>query len=369
MNNLEQHLIAKLKDREAKGILRKLKIADASLVDFTSNDYLGLANSAELRQIIKDKSHPLNLKNGATGSRLLSGNSSLCEELESKLANLFVAESCLIFNSGYSANTGVLSAIPSRSDTILYDELCHASIKDGVRLSLATKHSFKHNDLGDLEQKIQKANGNIFIVAESIYSMDGDLVPLEGLVALAEQYNCHIILDEAHSTGVLGANGAGLAVSKNLHSKIAIRIYTFGKAIGCHGACVAASKNIINYLINFSKPFIYTTALPDHTIIALRESFEFLKANPSLQTTLQKKVEVFKKIVPSQISSTAIQTVICGSVEKTKSTAKSLMKKGFDVRPIFSPTVPEGTERLRICIHTFNSDEEITELANQLTIE
>lgn len=367
MNNLEQYLHQQLSAREAKGILRSLKRQDSSLIDFTSNDYLGLARSRELRTQIEKSAIELGIANGATGSRLLSGNSQLCEQLESKLANKFNAEGCLIFNSGYAANLGVLSSIPSRNDTILYDELCHASIKDGIRLSLATRHPFRHNDLNDLEQKITKVKGKVFIVVESIYSMDGDMSPLEEIVALAEQHNCFIVLDEAHSTGVIGPGGAGLAVAKNLHDKIAIRIYTFGKAIGLHGACVAASKTVIDYLINFSKPFIYTTALPDHTIVALNESFEFIRTNAGLQSELQSKVTLFRETLKTQqASTTAIQTMIIGSVDQTKTKSQQLVSSGFDIRPIFSPTVPEGTERLRICLHTFNSDNEIIALANLL---
>lgn len=368
MNNLEQYLNDQLTAREQKGILRKLKQPDPNLIDFTSNDYLGLAKSSELSQRIKLRADELNIRNGATGSRLLSGNSCLYEELETKFSEIFYAEGCLIFNSGYAANIGVLSSIPSRNDTILYDELCHASIKDGIRLSLATKHSFKHNDLNDLEQKLSKAKGKIFIVVESIYSMDGDFCPLQEIVNLSERFNSFIVLDEAHSTGVKGKNGSGLAVSLNLQNNVAIRIYTFGKAIGSHGACVAANKTIINYLVNFSKPFIYTTALPDHTIVSLQESFDFIKAHPALQTTLEKKIFHFSKALHTDKSnsSTAIQTVIIGSVTKTKAMSDNLMRRGFDVRPIFSPTVPVGTERLRICLHTFNSDTDIVSLATHL---
>ena len=367
MNNLERYLQEQLSARANKGILRSLKRQNASLIDFTSNDYLGLAQSGDLRKRIEKYTAELEIHNGATGSRLLSGNSDLCEQLEFKLANTFKSQACLIFNSGYAANIGVLSSIPSRNDTILYDELCHASIKDGIRLSLATRHPFRHNDLNDIEQKINKSKGRVFIVVESIYSMDGDVSPLPQIVKIAEQHGCFIILDEAHSTGVKGKDGAGLAVDMELYDKIAIRIYTFGKAIGLHGACVAASKTIIDYLINFAKPFIYTTALPDHTIVALNESFDFIKANPSLQTDLDRKVNLFTQTLNThERSSTAIQTIVFGSVSETKSKSQEMINKGFDVRPIFSPTVPEGTERLRICLHTFNTDNDIISLANFL---
>lgn len=368
MESLEQFLSNELAARENEGILRKLKTTASTLKDFTSNDYLGLARSKELQVKIADKLKRTETLNGATGSRLLSGNNHHVEELEKQLRAIFNAEACLIFNSGYAANLGVLSSLPSRHDTILYDELCHASIKDGIRLSLAKKFSFHHNDLNDLQLKIKKAQGKVFIVVESVYSMDGDLCLLPELVNLAEQHACFIILDEAHSTGVTGHNGGGLAVSLGLQAKIAVRIYTFGKAIGSHGACVAGSQKLIEYLVNFSRPFIYTTALPDHTIISLSHAFEFLQQNISLQNILQQKIKTFRDALGENFhaSSTAIQTITFGSVTKTKAKADLLHTKGFDVRPIFSPTVPEGKERLRICLHTFNSDQEIIDLADEL---
>jgi 8-amino-7-oxononanoate synthase len=368
MNGLDQYLLDQLDVRTRAGTLRKLKLPTKGLIDFTSNDYLGLAQSPELRTKIKKAIDTVAIRNGATGSRLLSGNSMLHEELESLLKKIFKAESCLLFNSGYAANTGVLSCIASRNDTILYDELCHASIKDGIRLSLATRYSFRHNDLNDLEQKINRSTGKKFIVVESVYSMDGDISPLEQLVKISDKHGCFMILDEAHSTGSIGENGAGLAVKLALENKIPIRIYTFGKAIGSHGACVAGSKAVIDYLINFSKPFIYTTALPDHNIVALKEAFEFIRINPSLQMDLKMKIELFQRAIKTKgsVSHTAIQTVHLGSVERTRKKADDLVSKGFDVRPIFAPTVPLGSERLRICLHTFNSDDEIMGLTEEL---
>ncbi|HEY0652463.1 MAG TPA: pyridoxal phosphate-dependent aminotransferase family protein [Chryseosolibacter sp.] len=367
MNSLEQFFSDELASRGKDGILRSLKIVPNALQDFTSNDYLGLAGSPILKQKIDERVSQLTIGIGATGSRLLSGNSVHHEELEKKLGTIFQADACLIFNSGYAANLGVFSSIPTRHDTILYDELCHASIKDGIRLSLATRHSFKHNDLNDLEHKLKAAKGKVFIAVESIYSMDGDSCPLRELVSLTEQFNAFIILDEAHSTGVLGKDGSGMAVSLSLHEKIAIRIYTFGKAIGTHGACVAGSKHLAAYLINFSRPFIYTTALPAHTVISISEAFTFIHDHPALQKVLEEKINLFKRVAKIQsVSSSAIQTIIFDSPDKTKNAANKLIAQGFDIRPILSPTVPAGKERLRICLHTFNKDEDIVKLAEEL---
>lgn len=286
------------------------------------------------------------------------------------LANIFKASRALIFNSGYAANLGVLSSLPQRGDTILYDELVHACIKDGARLSLAARFSFRHNDLNDLESKLKKAQGKIFIAVESIYSMDGDQCPLEELVNLAERYHAFVILDEAHSTGVMGKSGSGLAVSLGVQSKVAVRVYTFGKAMGIHGACVVGSNQLIDYLINFSRPFIYTTALPPHSVASIECAFKYLDQHIDLQSTLQNRIKLFldstRWLTNRAHSKSAIQTAIFSGNDSTRLAAQKLQDNGFDVRPILSPTVPAGKERLRICIHTYNTDSEIVSLAESL---
>ncbi|MBL7842208.1 MAG: 8-amino-7-oxononanoate synthase [Cyclobacteriaceae bacterium] len=372
MTELSRLLEAKLKQRQEENSLRKLTNT-SGLVDFTSNDYLGLARSEELFQRINEQLKTLPQTNGASGSRLLSGNSQYIEQVEQKLATIFKSEAALIFNSGYAANQGVLACIPRKGDTIIYDELVHACIRDGIRLSFAKHFSFKHNDLSDLEKKLKRSTGSLFIAVESIYSMDGDECPLQELVALAKRYNAHIILDEAHSTGVIGPDGAGMAVSQGIEQQIAIRIYTFGKAMGCHGACVAGSKTLIDYLINFARPFIFTTAMPNHNAAAIDCSFQFLKSNIDLQNTLQQKINLFVSLgkemkLNTLNSNTQIQGVVLPGNNRVKTASEKLRSKGFDIRPILSPTVPKGSERLRICLHTFNSDEEIRNLISELAI-
>jgi 8-amino-7-oxononanoate synthase len=370
MSPLNNFLSDQLSKRKKEGLFRSLTKSGRG-IDFSSNDYLGFSRSPELFNRIHEKMNLLPLKsNGATGSRLLTGNSHLYEDVEKMLSKVFQSEAALLFNSGYSANQSVLSAIPGKNDVILYDELAHACIKDGARLSLATRYSFRHNDLQDLERKIKKTSAEkIFIAVESIYSMDGDECPLQELVALAEMYNAIIILDEAHSTGVIGSTGAGLAVSLGIANKIDIRIYTFGKAMGVHGACVVGSPELTQYLINFARPFIYTTALPPHSLIAIRSAFEFLEQNKSTQAQLKSNITLFVEhaTYPNRIKSqSAIQTVIVPGNESIKKIATALQQQGLDVRPILSPTVPKNTERLRICLHSFNTAEEILKLAHEL---
>lgn len=325
-------------------------------VDFTSNDYLGLARSEVLYNMIAAAMAALPKKrNGSTGSRLLSGNSALAESTEQKLAAIFGTEAGLMFDSGYNANLAVLSTVPQRRDTIIMDELSHASLKDGARLSLATKWNFKHNDLEDLEKKLRTAKGEKWIVVESVYSMDGDESPLNKIVPLAEKYNAHIILDEAHTTGL------------DSHPKnVAIRVCTFGKAMGVHGACVCSSREIKDVLINFSRPFIYTTAPSDYSFVSVLCAFDFLSENIHLRKELRARVDYFKSIAAWSRSNSQIQVVVVPGRENVLKAASRLQSEGFDVRPILSPTVKEGQERLRICLHTFNTEKEIRGLVDSI---
>jgi len=373
MHAWQTNLRQKLEQHRQNGLLRALKPENTRLADFTSNDYLGLARSQTLAAQIYNKLGTLALPpNGATGSRLLSGNSDYARDVEQKLATLFKSESALIFNSGYSANLAVLSAIPQRHDTILFDELAHACIKDGARLSLAKHHSFRHNDLNDLELKLKRAEGQVFIAVESIYSMDGDVCPLAELVQLAETYNAAVILDEAHSTGVEGIQGSGLSTALGLHERIAIRVFTFGKAMGIHGACVAGSTTLTDFLINYARPFIYTTALPPHSLVSIDCAFAYLQQQGNdLQRILKDNIALFlagvNTISNRTLSASAIQTAIFPGNQQARHAAQTLQSQGFDVRPILSPTVPAGSERLRICLHTYNTRDEITALTAALS--
>jgi 8-amino-7-oxononanoate synthase len=370
VNPLDSFLHAKLNEHFDRGLNRKLT-TQSGKIDFTSNDYLGLARSLPLFDLIHERVRETGPSNGSTGSRLLSGNTSYAEKVEFKLAEIFECEHTLLFNSGYAANLAVLSSLPQKDDTVIYDELAHACIKDGARLSLAKRFSFRHNNIDDLTAKLRHATGRIYVVVESIYSMDGDECPLEELVKLKSQ-NPKIILvvDEAHSTGILGSGGSGFVASKGHVNDVDIRVHTFGKAMGAHGACVAGSKALRDYLINFARPFIYTTAPPIHSLAAIDCSFEFLSMNIDLQKQLQNLIAAYseqtKAIESKTYSRSAIQTIIIPGSEKARAAAASLQATGFDVRPILSPTVPKGMERLRICLHTYNTIEEISALSIRL---
>lgn len=353
--------------------MRKLK-GSLSGIDFFSNDYLGFARNphliARIDRLWQEKALPL----GATGSRLLSGDSDYYQEVEHYLADIFRGEDALLFNSGYLANLAVLSALPGRGDIVFIDEKSHACIKDGIRLSLAKHYTFPHNDVQALERKIlQNHNENqIFIVIESLYSMDGDEANLEGLVALAEKYQAILIVDEAHSTAIMGKNGAGFCVEKGLNNRVDIRIQTFGKGLGSHGAAVISSKAIKEYLINTARPFIFTTALPPHAVLQIQEACRWMSAAHEERYVLNQRISYFldkanKHLVHSKHlhlipSRSAIQGLVTSNSERAKNLSNYLQSNGLIALPILSPTVPAGTERLRICLHAFNSEAEIDQL-------
>jgi len=370
MQKLDDILSSKISKRKEEGLFRTLK-QPGDLIDFYSNDYLGLARSKPLFEIIHSRLEHLKPVNGSTGSRLLSGNSAYHEAIEHKLARIFNSQSTVLFNSGYTANLSVLSSIPGKDDTIIYDELSHASIKDGARLSLAKRFSFLHNDLADLEKKIRKCTGKVFVAAESVYSMDGDKCPLIDMTALTEKYGAFLILDEAHSTGVFGNAGDGLANTLGVGEKIPLRIFTFGKGMGVHGACVAGSDCVKDYMVNFARPFIYTTAPDYHALVSIDCVFDYLIENIQLQKLLQERIDFFVKSVSRiptvRSTKSAIQTVMMPGNTNAKNAALKLQKKGIDARPILSPTVRRGSERLRICLHTYNDEKDILTLAEGLS--
>lgn len=364
---LEKRMLALLNRRKAQNAFRVVR-SQSHLIDFCSNDYLSLARSEELQ--IETKKQYKNQLSGATGSRLLSGHYDLLERLENQLAIFHRAESALVFNSGYNANLGLISTIPRRSDVILYDELIHASIHDGIRLSPATPLSFAHNDLSELEHLLSKHLGkNIFVLVESIYSMDGDAAPLVQIQELCQKYDANLIVDEAHSTGIYGSHGAGLCVELGIEQFVFARVHTFGKAIGTHGAAIVGSQLLKEYLINYARPLIYTTALSPHTVQSTLVAYQFLEqeGKHSIQR-LNERIAYFRKLILKQnkytyIQSTSpIQCLIVPGNEAVSRLALSLQNAGYDVRPIRTPTVPMGKERIRICLHCHNSLEEIKQL-------
>lgn len=383
MKSFPKSLTQKLQQREQNNALRKLPIS-SNLLDFSSNDYLGFAKS----NIIFDKTHDYllqnNLKiNGATGSRLLSGNHSLYQITEDFITNFHQVETALIFNSGYDANVGFFSSVPQRNDVIFYDELCHASIRDGILMSNAKAYKFQHNDFDDLKKRFnfchtERSRGaffEIYVITESVFSMDGDTPNLEELSNFCEKYNCNLVVDEAHALGIFGNFGQGLVQSQGLQNKVFATIMTFGKGLGCHGAAILGSQKLKDFLVNFARSFIYTTGLSPHSVATILTAYQHLKSDGVAIQNLKRNIQFFNQeklllgLKPLFVySKSAIQCAIIPGNEKIKLIATQLRENGFDVKAILSPTVPEGQERLRFCLHSYNSEKEISEVLKFLSI-
>jgi|TARA_B110000037_G_scaffold223149_1_gene302905 8-amino-7-oxononanoate synthase len=400
MRKFPKKLQQKLTKRVAKNSLRKLSFS-SDLVDFSSNDYLGFSRSKE----IFEKSHHYlvdhNLQqNGATGSRLLSGNHELHELVEKQLAAFFNMESTLLFNSGYDANIGLFSSVPQRGDIILYDEYIHASIRDGIQMSNAKSFKFKHTDLEALEilmlrhsemdgerwsqsgvavsRSGEESHQVLYVVTESVFSMDGDSPDLLSIVKLCKKHEAHLIVDEAHAIGVFGNNGVGLVQELGLETAVFARVVTFGKAMGCHGAAILGSKDLKQYLINFARSFIYTTAISLHSVATIKFAFEELvternRSKESQILNLKSNIQYFNQQLSTYIqqlnfitSNSTIHCCIIPGNKKVKKIAQKMQENGFDIKPILSPTVPQNQERLRICLHSYNSKKEIDKVLNIL---
>lgn len=369
MKNLPQALTDKLQQRIEANALRKLPVS-LGKTDFSSNDYLGFSRS---REIFESAHNYLLSKgiiiNGATGSRLITGNHELYGLAEEAINNFHKSESALIFNSGYDANIGLFSSVPQKEDIMLYDEYIHASIRDGMRLSNAKAYKFRHNDMAHLESLLSRytnQNGEVYVVTESVFSMDGDSPQLEILVKLCEKYNSRLIVDEAHALGVFGSRGEGLIQELNLQDRVFVRVMTFGKGLGCHGAAILGSSQLKEYLVNFARSFIYTTGLPPHSLATILTAYNHLANDTEAKKQLKDIISYFtSKIKEYRLDSffisshSAIHCAVIPGNERVKNIASVLQQNGFDVKAILSPTVPQGEERLRFCLHSYNTKEEV----------
>lgn len=354
-----------LSDREEQGILRTLRTREPG-VDFYSNDYLGLASNNACHEMLLAslQDNPQWLR-GATGSRLVSGNSAMILSVEDFIAAEHRTERALLFPSGYMANLALFSCLPKRNDTILLDEFVHRSVLDGCRLSFAKKMRFSHNDLNHLESRLAKTPRKCWIAVESLYSMEGDFAPLHDLVALAERYGASLIVDEAHAMGVFGH---GLVCEGALQGRVFATVVTYGKAMGAHGAAILSGNTVIDYLTNFAAPFIYTTGLPDLFAATIRNNYTFLKMHPHLRDDLQNRINGFISAGLPTLSGTAspIQAIPFPGIARLLAAREMLESQSlftFAVRP---PTVKEGSERLRVSLHAFNTNEEIQQLTTIL---
>lgn len=361
MHNSTSYFQQSLDKRKEEGTLRSLR-SRAGGVDFYSNDYLGLAGNKELQNILLQKviANP-QLLSGSTGSRLISGNSEVATMTEKFIAEQHQFPAALVFPSGYNANLALFSTLPNRHDTIIVDEQIHRSVHDACKMSNARKVKFRHNDPEDLERVLKRQNGVCYIAIESLYSMEGDFAPIPEIAELARRYNARLIVDEAHSFGVFGY---GLIEKYELQNQLTAAVVTYGKALGAHGAAILCNEMIRSYLINFASPFIYTTSTQDFQWIGITTGYEFLKSNPEPAEQLQENIKIFRKQGLKSLSSeiSPVQAIIIPDNRKLKMIRDILSEEGFLTYAVYSPTVKEGSERLRICLHSFNTEEEIVRL-------
>jgi 8-amino-7-oxononanoate synthase len=347
MNVFQAYFKQKLKDRESKGLLRKLRNY-SGLVDLSSNDFLGIASAHDT---------------GATGSRLISGNFSDLENLEEFFAKKLEAPSALHYNSGYMANIGVLPVVADRSTTIICDELIHASLRDGIRLSKAKHVVFSHNNLSKLKELLLKIEGKKLIVIESVYSMDGDSPDMKEVFKLAKKYGAGVMVDEAHGMGLTGDNNLGQAQQFINHPNCVAMIYPLGKSAGLSGAFVVGSNMLKQFLINYSRSFIYTTGPSKQLVAKLRNQLvAMMKKDTSSIFELK---SYFINSLSSQYQyNTGPYGAVVGLItaDKTLDLESVLMNNKLFVKAILSPTVQKGMERIRICFHDFNTKNEIDSL-------
>ncbi len=359
----------RLTQRKQLGNLRQIQISK-NLIDFASNDYLGLSRSPELgSSVLKEWlrcDKPFNGM-GSTGSPLLTGNSSYIQHVEDKLAQFHGYQSGLLFNCGYMANLGLITAVARKEDAIFFDIQVHASMHDGIRLSQAQAFPFRHNDLAHLENCLKRTakKGKRWICIESLYSTDGSKAPLQEIARLSKLYDAHLIVDEAHAIGVWGHRGQGLIEESGKKDAIFAQITTFGKAIGVHGAIVFGSHILKQVLINFARTYIYSTALPFHVVAAIHCSYKLFPSLENERRKIRHLIHYYRKITSSS-SETQIQCLKVKGNFSIKHVSQRLKLAGFDIRPLMSPTVRRGHEILRICLHAFNTEEQIDNLVQHI---
>jgi 8-amino-7-oxononanoate synthase len=342
-------------------------------IDFTSNDYLGLAESDALKAALIEalqRGVPV----GAGGSRLLRGNHPEHEALEEEAKAFFGAESALFFGAGFAANAALISTLPQRGDLVLYDALVHASTHEGLGLTKATTDAFAHNDLTQLEEKLRAFRASnhearCFIAIESLYSMDGDLSPLADMAKLAARYEAILFIDEAHATGVQGPHGRGLSADLEGQANI-ISLHTCGKALGVSGALVLMPELLRRFMINRSRAFIYATAPSPLMAAGVRAALKICAKADDRRAALQERIGQlnghFQKI-SMPVTGTQIQPIVLGADRRALDMAQALAREGFDIRAIRPPTVPEGTARLRITLSANLTRDNIDALGTTLS--
>lgn len=376
---MNTNIIKKLKVIKKANLYRKLRTFKINndqtmLVDnipaicFSSNDYLGLTQHPRL--IEASMSGVKQYGTGAGASRLVTGNQKYHLQLEEQLAQFKNREKALLFGSGYLANVGLLSTLPSQKDLLLNDSLNHASILDGCRLTKAKVVDFPHNDMNWVRDYLQENRNKFdqaYLFTEGVFSMDGDLAPLPDIYKLADQFSITIILDEAHSTGVIGDQGKGIENFYKLNNPNTIIIGTLGKALGSYGAFVCGSKELIDLLINRARTFIFSTALPPSVIISASEAIKLLSEEPEIYKQLRNNINTLNENINQlgiQVeSNSAIFPIVIGDAKLTMQLTEELLSEGLFIQGIRPPTVPNGTSRLRITLSALHTKHQIIKLS------
>ncbi|QKC86818.1 8-amino-7-oxononanoate synthase [Mesorhizobium sp. NZP2077] len=361
-----------------RGLARKNRLrtlSSRSGLDFASNDYLGLARSKRMADAVA-AALAAGTPVGATGSRLLRGNDPEHEALEAKAAKFFGAERALFFGGGYVANFAVLTTLPQKGDLIVLDKLAHASAHEGARTGRAEMTEAAHNDAAAVDDAIRAwrakgGAGHAWIVVESLYSMDGDRAPLGELIAVADRHDAFLFVDEAHATGVLGPDGRGLAHDLEGRDNIVV-LHTCGKALGASGALVTAPRVLCDYLVNRCRPFIYATAPSPLMAVAAATALDIIADEPERRERLARLVALAGKRAGKlglPASGSQILPIIVGDNSRAMALAQALQARGFDVRGIRPPTVPEGTARLRVSLTLNVSEDNVSALFDALAEE
>ena len=374
---LDNFLQQKLNELENRSLRRQLRVSDAptgsivelsgkKLHNFASNDYLGLAAHPGVIEASAQATRDYGA--GAGASRLVTGTQRTHAQLEEKLAAFKGAEAALVFGSGYASSVGALQALAAKDDVVLLDKLSHACLVDGARLSEATLRPFHHNDKEHLEHHLKWARdkhpqARVFIVTESVFSMDGDMAPLREIVELKDKYGAVLMLDEAHAIGVLGRGGRGLAEELGVSHRIEVQMGTLGKALGSSGGYIAGSRVLIDYLINTARSFIFSTAPPASTAAAASAALDLCAGaeGDRRRAKLRQLAALFDPVPPA-----AIHPVIIGNEDDTLRAAEQLAQLGFHVPAIRPPTVPKGTSRLRVSLSAAQEAETVRTLASAL---
>jgi 8-amino-7-oxononanoate synthase len=365
---------ARLQELRGRGLYRSLRLIEGPqgptvtldgrpVLLLCSNNYLGLADRQEVREAAAEAA--LRWGAGSGASRLISGNMEPHRQLEARLAEFKGYESALLFGSGYLANTGTVAALAGKREVVFSDELNHASIIDGCRLARADTFVYRHGDLEHLDWGLRQAGGRgALVVTDGVFSMDGDVAPLAGLLELARRHGTRLMVDEAHATGAIGPGGRGSVSAAGLSGEVDVVVGTLGKALGSYGAYACASAETTDYLVNAARPFIFSTAPPPPALGAAAKALEILGEEPELVDRLRANAAALRDGLASEglgcgTSATQIVPVEIGEAETTMELCERALRRGVFAQGIRPPTVPEGSSRLRFTVMATHRDEEL----------